>query len=840
MSEAALAWRLARRELRGGLKGFRLFLACLALGVAIVAAVGSLAAAARAGIAWNARALLGGDVETRLHYRPATDEQRRFLAAAGALSETRDMRAMASRLGGEGRALVELKGVDGAYPLYGAVLLEPSMPLAEALAERDGLAGTAVDPALLARLDLRLGERLRIGAAEFELRAALLGEPDRGAALFALGPRVLVSAAGLDATGLVRPGSLVHYRYRVRLGPDTDAGDFMAELKSRYPDAGWGIRGLDDAAPGVKRFVDRAALFLGLAGLGALLVGGIGVGNAVRSYLDGRIATIATLKCLGASGRLVHGVYLILILVMAAVGVALGLSLGALAPAAAGGVLGQSLRLAVPAALYPAPLAQAAAFGMLAAVAFSLWPLAEARAVPATLLFRRAVSPVRRRLGAGDLAAIAAAGAALAGLAVAGATDRPLAAEFVAGAGLASVAFAAAAKAVQAGARRVGRAARGAVLRLALANLHRPGAPTASVVLSLGLGLAILTAIGLVQGNIARQIAATNAIAPAFYFIDIQPDQAAAFDRLVEGHAGAGDLRRVPMLRGRIVAIDGTPVERIEPDPHVAWVLREDRGITWSSAPPPGARITAGEWWPADYRGPPLVSLDAEVAAGFGLEPGDSITVNVLGRLITGTIANLREVDWTTLNMNFVMVFSPGTLDDAPQTHIATVRVGPEGEAGLERAVNERFANVSAIRVREALAAVALMLDRIAAALGATAGLALVAGVLVLAGAILAGQRRRMHEAAVLKALGARRRQLVAAYAIEYGLLGLTAAALAAPIGGAGAYYLVAEVMVSEFVFLPGVAAGVGLLGAGAAVAIGLAGTWRALGAPVAGLLRNE
>jgi len=839
-----LALRLAWRELRGGLAGFRIFLACLMLGVAAIGGVGSIAASVGAGIAADARDMLGGDIELRLLYRPATGEQRAFFAGHGTVSETSELRAMA-RPAGDGaarRLLVELKAVDRAYPLYGAVTLDPPQPLDSALARRDGAWGAVADPALLQRLGLHPGDRLRVGDLDYRIAAVLQREPDRGAGLFNLGPRLLVASDSLAATGLIQPGSLITYQYRLGLPAGGDPRAFVAALKQAWPAVGWRIRGLDEAAPGLKRFVERTALFLTLVGLATLLVGGIGVANAVRAYLAGKAATIATLKCLGASGGLLLRAYLLLVMLLAAGGVLAGLVIAALLPVALSGLLDQSLGVQARFGLYPGPLALAAGFGLLAALAFSLPALSRARRVAPSQLFRALVEPS----GAGDWRDWLWTGlpaAALAGLAIGGIGDWRLASGFAAAALATLLVFRGTAWLVALAARRINRPGRvrHALLRLGLANLYRPGAPTASAVLSLGIGLTVLVTIALIEGNLGREIGETlPKAAPAYFFIDIQPGQAADFDALVKSQPGVGALERVPMLRGRITAVAGVPVDRLKPRPEAQWVLQGDRGITWSAALPPGSRITAGQWWPADYRGPPLVSLDAEVARHLDLKVGDTLSVNVLGREITATIANLREFDWLTLSINFVMVFSPGLLEGAPQTHLATVHATPAAELPLERAVTDRFANISAIRVKEALETVNRLLAGIGLAVRATAAITLLAGFLVLAGAIIAGHHRRVYDAVLLKVLGATRRRLALGFALEYGLLGLISAGLAAVLGSLAAYGFVAWAMEAPFVLLPGAVALTASLGLAATLALGFAGTWRALGQRPASHLRNE
>ncbi|HYB10518.1 MAG TPA: FtsX-like permease family protein [Alphaproteobacteria bacterium] len=844
-----LALRLARRELRGGLKGFRVFLACLALGVGAIAAVGSLSAAVDSALKGDARALLGGDADLTLSHREASAAEYAALTEAGTVSTVADLRAMtraADPAEGTGRRiLVELKAVDDAYPLYGALELAPPLRPADAFALIDGAWGAVADRDVLAALGLKLGARIKVGEAIFELRAALAREPDRGSAIFILGPRLMVGRASLAATGLIQPGSIVQYHYRVKLPPAVDTRAWLDEISARFPDAGWHARSLYNATPRLQQFLDRIALFLTLVGLTSLLVGGVGIANAVKAYLDGRAATIAILKCLGAPGRLVFRIYLIQMLAISLGGIALGLALGAAVPFLLSGVVAKILPVVAHVGIYPQALALAAAYGLLTTLAFTLWPLAGARDVPAAHLFRNVVAPLRHWPRLGYALALIAAGTALAALTVLSAQDKPVARWFVLGAILTLAAFRLSAWAIAALARQASRmpATMGGrpTLRLALANLHRPGAPTPSVVLSLGVGLTLLVAVGLVEGDISREVREELPQgAPAFYFIDIQPDELAGFDAAVRGVPGAGDIQQVPSLRGRITKINGVEADRARTNPRSAWVLDSDRGLTYAATPPRGTRVVSGKWWPSDYSGEPLVSLDAGVAKDFGLGIGDTLTVNVLGREVTARIASLREIDWSTLGINFVMLFSPGVLDGAPKTYIATAMATPEAEEPILRAVTDRYANITAIRVKDALDAVAEILGKASAAVRLTALFTLIAGTLVLGGAIAAEHKRRTYDAVVLKVLGATRRTLLATFAIEYGVLGAAAAAVAAGIGTLAAFLVVTRVMHGSWLFLPGVVA-LTILGCSVlTLVLGFAGTWRALGQRPAPLLRNE
>jgi putative ABC transport system permease protein len=840
-----LAFRLARREMRGGLRGFGIFLACLTLGVAAIAGVGSLSAAVEAGLKGDARSVLGGDVEFHLVNRPASEAQRAALERGGALSEVAQMRAMARRADGAQRSLIELKAVDGAYPLYGTVGLAPPQDLAAALAFRDGSWGAVVDAAILPRLALKLGDKLRIGDGEFAIRAVLTREPDFGGNMVIFGPRVMVGMAGLAATGLLQPGALIAHSYRLRLPPGSALPRVVAEINASFPDAGWRIRDASNATPSIERFLDRITLFLTLVGLTALLVGGVGIGNAVRGYLAGKTATIATLKCLGAPAGLVFRLYFAQIMALAAGGVLIGLVIGGLAPLAFARLVATQLPVAARLGLYPEPLAVAAGFGFLVTAAFSLWPLGRARDVAAAALFRDLVAPAARLPRPLVIAATAVTALALALLAIGVAPDRRIALWFVLGAAATLLAFRLLAAGVIAAARRIGRVrwamGKRPSLRLALANLQRPGAPTGSVVLSLGIGLTVLVTIALIEGNLLREVReALPAAAPSYFFIDIQPDQVAAFDQLMTTMPGVTGFERVPSLRGRISRVNGVPVEQVAVAPNARWAVNSERGLTYAANPPRGSHVVEGAWWPADYAGPPLVSLDSEIAHGLGLKIGDTLTVNVLGREVTARIANLRAIDWASLGINYVIVFAPGTLEAAPQTHIATARATPAAEDALERAVTDRFPNVSAIRVKDALEAIARILEQIAAAVRVTAAITLAAGTLVLAGAVAAGHRRRVYDAVVLKVLGATRGDFGRVFVLEYGLLGAVTAAIAALIGSIAAYLLLTRVMHAEWRFLPAAVASIALLATILTLVIGFAGTWKALGAKAAPLLRNE
>ncbi len=840
------ALRFIRRDLRGGLRGFGVFIGCIALGVMAIAGVGSVAASLNNGIAGAGQIILGGDLAVTLIQRQASDAERAFLEAHGQVSVVATLRAMARTADGRS-TLVELKAVDRHYPMFGTAMTEPVMPLGTLLAQKDGVYGAAVDPALLTRLDLKTGDRIAIGGATIELRAALTNEPDKLASGIGFGPRVLVSEAALQASGLVQPGSLIRWQYRLRL-PQGDSSDAAVvrldnRITAEFPQAGWEIRTRSNAAPALERSIARFSQFLTLVGLTTLLVGGVGVANAVTSYLARKRDAIATMKALGLTGSGVFAVYCGEILLVALLAAVTGAAAGAALPYVIVHAFGAIIPLPIEPALYPHVLGLAVVYGLFTALAFALWPLGRAREIPVAMLFRDQVAGERRFPRMRYIVATTAIVALLAVLSIVTTYDRRVALFFVIAAATVFVALRLMALAAMALARRLPRQ-RSTVLRLAIANIHRPGALTPSVMLSLGLGLALLVTLVEIDGNLHRELAeALPDKAPSFFFLDIPVTDTARFDAFLRQEAPGSTLDRVPMLRGRIVAANGVPAERLKPAAGSRWVLRGDRGITYAAAIPAGSRIVAGHWWSADYSGPPLVSLENRTAQNLNLKIGDTITVNVLGRDITARIANLRAVDWQSLGINFVLVYSPGSFAGAPHSDIATLTFADGGstaeDTALIKGLAQAFPTVTALRIKDALNAVAGLVGKLILAVRGASLITLAAAALVLGGALAASQQFRVYDAVVLKTLGATRARLMAAYALEYLLIGLVTVVFAVAAGALAADLVVTRLMEFHFVFVPGTAAVTAILALFVTVGIGLAGTVAALGRKPAEVLRN-
>ena len=846
---ASLALRYALRELRGGLRGFYVFIACIALGVMAIAGVGSVSASFSDGLAREGRTLLGGDVAFALIQREAKPDEIAFLRSRGEVSVAATLRAMARA--GDGRlALVELKAVDGNYPTLGELVLDPKMPIADILAERKGASGVAfgaaADSTLLARLDLKLGDRVTVGSATFQIRSVINSEPDKLGGGVGLGPRFLVSEAGLHATELLQPGSLVRWIYRVKL-PANAAGDRAAtalanDARSTLPQAGWEIRSRDNASPQLERTINRFTQFLALVGLAALLVGGVGVANAVKSHIDRRRDVIATFKALGATGRDVFTIYLTQVIVLATIGSIIGLAAGAALPFIVVGAFGSLLPLPVVPALHPDELALSFIYGLLTALAFGLWPLGRVHDVPVAALFREAVGNVWHRPRWRYLALMAVVIALLIAVAVGLAYDKRVAAVFVASSILVFALLRGIAGGLMALARALPRT-RITMLRLAIANIYRPGALTPSVVMSLGLGLAVLVTITQIDGNLRRQfLAGLPERAPSFFFTDIPSAEADRFGAFLKQTAPQSTVEDVPMLRGRIVAARGVKAEDLKPSTDTEWVLQSDRGLTYTGEIPRGSKVVEGEWWGADYRGPPLVSMEKKIADGLRLKIGDELVVNVLGRDIPARIGNLRTVDWQSLGINLVLVFSPNAFKGAPHTHVATlteIHPAAASDARIVKSVADAFPMVTSVRVREALETVGTVVTNLALAIRGASAVTLISAILVLGGALAAGHRHRVYDAVILKTLGATRARLLGAYALEYLMIGFATAIFGVIAGSVAAWLIVTRLMTLSFIWQAGSAAAVVAAALIVTVGLGLAGTLLALNQKPATVLRN-
>lgn len=832
----ALAIRIARRELRGGLRGFWVFLACLSLGVAAIAGVGMVRSAIEAGLKDQGAVLLGGDAQVEFTYRFASPEERAFLdQISDQVSEIVDFRSMV--VAGETRVLTQVKAVDANYPLLGKVQLETG-DLPTALAGST-LPGAVMDGILADQVGLAIGDHFKLGEQDFVLQGRILREPDSATGGFALAPRTIVLTKDLAQSGLLQPGTLFDSSYRLLLPKGSDLAALQARAEAQFRESGLRWSDSRRAAPGVERFVERIAAFLVLVGLAGLAVGGVGVAAAVRSYMEAKISTIATLRTLGATGGLIFQTYLVQIALLVGLGVLLGLALGVGVPLALAGTIQAALPFPAEIALYPRPVLEAAFYGITSAFLFALWPLARSEGVRAAALYRGGLAGGWPRWHYG-FAMLALAAVLIGGAVWLSGTAR-LALGTAGGVIGALLVLALAAWGLARLARRLARsiALRARVpLRLALASIGAPRAETMQVVLALGLGLTVLAAVGQIDANLRAAISRDLPTrAPSFFFVDIQPDQIEGFRAKLAANPAVTKQESAPMLRGIVTKINGQDARKVAGE---HWVLAGDRGITYAAEKPANATITAGAWWPADYTGPPQISFAAEEADELGLKLGDKLTVNILGRDIEAEITSFRIVDFSNAGMGFVMTMNPAAVAGAPHTSIATVYAEPGAEAGILHDIASAYPNITAIGVKAAIGRVTEALTAIAQATTIAAMATLVTGFVVLIGAAASGERARVYEAAVLKVLGASRGRILFSFALRAGLMGAAAGIVAIVAGSLAGWAVMTFVMDSDYAFEAASALAIVLGGILATLLASLVFVLRPLAARPAQVLRAQ
>jgi putative ABC transport system permease protein len=826
MNDWRIAWTLARRELDWRFRGLRLLLVCLFIGVATLAAIGSLADAIGRELGARGQVILGGDLEFSVSGRDADPAESAAMQRIGTVSTSRRMQA--SAVAGELIVPVQLKAIDTRYPLYGTLLVDGRR--------------AAAPPADVAFITPALADRLgrdssfRLGTATFRVGGIVTDEPDRLSEGFSLGPVVMVSQDGLARTGLIQPGSLYESKYRI--ATSRDAQGAVDTFRKQFEVGGWEARTRDRASPGAARFVTRMGEFLVLVGLAALVIAGIGIGNGVASYLAARRGNIAMLKVLGGTSGLIARVYLIQVGLVGLIGTLLGLLVGLAAVPAIVTLAGDALPVRPDFAVEWRALVTAAAFGLLTALGFAAAPLVAAAQVPSAALLRGAADArganIRRALPW-----IAGAALAVTLLAVGSSAQPLLAGGFLAAVAGVLLLLTGLGVGIRWTVARLPKP-RAPFPRLALAALHRPGARTAALVVALGVGLTLFVLLASIRssidGNIARTIPAK---APALFALDVPRDRAAEFTRAVQTIVPGATVATVPLMRGTITGYGTTRVADLKELPEGAWALRGERGLTYSESLPAGSTLTAGQWWPKGYSGPPLVSVDERLRDVLGLKIGDPLSFTLLGVERTARIASFRRIDWDTLGFNFVLVFSPNAIADAPHNLSATIEMPPGRDAEVVRALNQRFPSTSVVEVRNVLAQVRDVVGTMAAAIGWAASVTVLAGIAVLIGATAAAREARTYDSVMLRLLGATRRQVLTVQALEYLLLAVVVAGVALLLGLTGAWFVVTQMF--EFVWLPDwtLVAITLLAGTLVTLAIGLAGSWPVLSARPARALRE-
>ncbi len=831
---------LAFRELRGSRGKFKIFAACLILGVATITGIGSISANLSSGVDNNSRSLLGGDISLELSHRPLSPNIIQFLKTVGSISHMNTLRAMVRPSKGKKRTLVELKSVDNFYPLAGNLILKPYMPVAAALNPPVGPAGAVVDRALLQRMGLNIGDKIEIGNNSFVIKAELVREPDRIIRFTTFGPRVLIHSKSLAKTGLLVEGSLVKYIYKISLFNNKSANEVIKTLNKKFPSTGWRIRTTDNAVPGFDRFNNQVTQFLTLIAFTTLLVGGLGIGNSAKNYLEQRVSTIATLKCLGGENKLVFQIYFTQMFFMGVFCILIGIGTGAVIPILLSDLISEMIPITLPNAVFFKPLFLGFIYGILVTFIFTLLPLAKTTMIKPGYLFRSATTREIARTPNKFLFWIFGSFLSLAIISIINNSDQKLTFFFVIGISLLFFIFSFGSYVVKFFCSKLTHLQL-RFLRLMLSNITRPGNLTTGIILSLGCGLTLLLTVALVENNLSRRLTSEIPnVAPSYFFIDIQPHQNEKFMRIVNNSPGVTKIEKTPMTRGRVVSVNGVLTKNVKPRQDIAWAIRGDRGLTYAAEKPPNAEIVSGNWWSEDYSGKPLISMGANVARGLNVDIGDTITFNILGREIRAEIANLRYIDWSNLQMNFVFIFSPGTLEAAPHSIIAAVYAsGIEAAEQIRNNVVDSLTNVSSISVKDALKNAQDIITAVGFTIRTTTAFTLISGILVLASALATQQQKRQYEATIYKVLGMTRMQILFLYISEYLFLSLISAVLATLISTVTSWLILTKIMRSDFQLDAGaviLTLGISLL---TMIALGLGSTWRSLSLKPGRVLAN-
>ena len=824
---------MAWRETKGSWRHFVYFVVCITVGVGALVAVSLFAANVERAVTREARGLLGGDVEVRLSH-PLTSNGRDVLTSLTTrgitITHVSELIAMATRIDQVGSSssptqIVELKAVEPAYPLYGAIRLEPNQPL-DALLHPDvrqcgGIPcfGALVQESLLIRMGLSVGDRLKIGHAQFLITGLVRTEPDRMANAFSLGPRVLVSQDGLSTAELIKPGSRVRERYLFKLPSGLTPSSLVPELRGRLATESARVSGFQDAQPQLKQFLQQLARYLGLIGLTALFIGGLGVATSVQAFLQEKLQTIAILKTVGADSATVIKAYTLqavwLGLVGSLVGAALGIGLQHGLPALVASLfasdlldqLGFSPQLSL---ISLSPLVKGVALGLLSTLLFALWPLLTIRNIKPAAIFRRDVEPMQPvrpttpslwwvRWGLCDrLKLCTALGfvTGLGGLSVWEAESWRIGLLFVGALILAVLLLATSAKLLVVG-LGLFPLPKSLSFRQALSNVARPGSQTVGIMVAIGIGVMAIATVSLVEQSLLRQVGESRpGDAPTFFFIDIQPDQADRFVQIVEQRLPGKKPELTPLVRSRLHAINGETLrvdeesgqeEKREADKEErrkTWYATREYVLTFLNEVPKDNTIVKGEWWnQGEALAKPQLSVEEEAAKHLGLDIGSTVEFDIQGAIVSAEVRSIRKVEWGNFSTNFYMILSPGSLDGAPVTYVATLRVSSQDEVPIQQAVVASFPNVTAIHIGDVLTNFARVLDRLSMAIRAVALFCVLAGGLVMAAALAATRYRRLYESVILKALGATRGIIARSFAAEYALLGGVAGLIGVSLG---------------------------------------------------------
>jgi len=775
LDDIRLSLKIAARDMRGGMRALGLLVAGVFVGVAAVAVVGTASDTLRDGARAGALDGVGGDISLRLFHAPPTEQQRLFFDEQGEFSITAELRPMARVVGADTSQLVELKGVDDAYPLYGTMTLKSGLALREVLDFKDGQFGAVADMALLDALGLKLGDAFQIGDESYQLRDIITHEPDRAFRAFSLGPRVMVKRESLMATGLVYEGAEVYYYSHIKLPKGTFAADVLASIDVAFPNAGWRMVNAQEGVPGVERTLAMAHVFLLFIGLGILLIGGAGISSAVRAHIHAKLSTIAILKSIGTPPRVVALSIGFEVMFAAGIGAMLGVGLGVFGAVLVASSLADQVPFALSLMPPLKPLVAAALFGLLIALLFAWWPLMSVGSVTARLLLRERFDHVpggttgRGRFGALMIVSLIVA------LVFWVSPMAVLSAVFLVGALLLAGFYIGLGRLLSRLAKVLANGRR-AWLRMALGNLHRAGSPTVSVVMALGLTLTLLVALdGLGRAASSHVRESLPDRAPDLVAFSLSLPQAEKLHHDLSKWPESEHFNIKPFLHARVQAMNNVLVQNLKIPRSLSWVVRGDRGVSYG---------TESEWWGEGANlNAPGFAMDRAVAKKLDLKIGDTITLNVSGHIITAPIKNLRAIDWTGLDLDFPIVATPVTLQGVPHAFAAAIKAKAGRAQVLETRLKETYPDVPLIRISSVLTSLSKALEAMVSGLNIAAMMCGVAAFVVLAGSVLQGLQSRTDEALLFKVLGARQGQLLGQLAAEFIGLGLAVSVVAVPLG---------------------------------------------------------
>lgn len=856
LKNSTIAVSFALRDLRAGIKGFYVFLACIILSATIVSSVQTLSLGMKESLHRDGRYILGGDISLTTLHEPINAQQLHFFREKlGPTSVIIETRAMAVSGKDKKSSLIELKAVDPFYPLYGNIEISDKngTPIKNYKSIQEVLVppraymnewGALVEKNLLSRLQLEIGDTLTIGKQLFYIRGIITKEPDRiGGKQFTIAPRVMISNYIFNATGLNSYGSQVTWEHKIlmpQLKSFEDLKEAVANIEKSFPNADWKIKTFLNASPRAERTLERMTLFLTFTALATLLISGIGIYNAVQAFIYEKIKDIATLKSLGGSKITVIAIYMTEIIILATIGIIAGLIIGAGLAQTTGIFLTSKLSLNDHVNFYIQPLLSTATLVYLVTFCAGLWPIGKAVKTPPADLFRDSISPISEKpsLSIMLLALISTQLIALVSFTLT--SDKVFMAYFLTGAGATFAIFSLCSSIIKTMVKKI-TIKTTPELRIALANIHRPGNITSSVIMSIGLGLTVLISVALVQDNFIR-LAGNDLTsdAPSFFFLDIQPDQLEYFKKQINSTASASNLNIMPSYRGRITKVNGKDAREALVDKNEKWVINSDRGFTYNKTLPANSKIIEGKWWDENYKGKPLASIATNVQKAFNIGVGDKLTVKIMGKEIEAEISNVREISWSSFTLNFATTFSPGALEKIPGGYIATATVEQDQEDLLQNAITMSFPNVTSIKLRDVLNTARTIIQSIAQAVNISALVTIAAGILVLSGGIAAARKKHIYESVVLKVLGATRKKILISFMLEYAILGTLTIVISTVLGSISAYMIQGFMMDISWEFSWSSLFYITSSCMTVTITAGIAGTWHALKQKPSLYLRNE